>query len=302
LFNPLAKYKYINKVFREHPLAQHNLKKSWANYLLYNVIIMIKNTPAKFKWVNGLNIYTQKGDSCLGGNVFLGLMEFHESAFLVHFLQNSELFVDVGANLGHYTLLASGVCGARTIAVEPIPATYKRLCYNIMKNNIQNIVDIRNVGVGEKDGELTFSNFDNNAINYVQENENNISGLKVRVQTLNNLLSGKFPKVIKIDVEGYELFSLKGANEVLMNPDLEVLIIEINGHCRRYGNTEEEVFRFIVSFGFIPVYYNSFTRKINLLNNYNHDSDSTIFIRDLKAATFRVKHGKNIQIWKNCYI
>ena len=173
MFNPLAKYKYINNIFRKHPLAQHNLKKSWANYLLYNVIIRIKNTPVKFKWVNGLNIYTQKGDSCLGGNVFLGLMEFHESAFLVHFLQHSELFVDVGANLGHSTLLPSGICGARTIAVEPVPATYKRLCYNIMKNNIRNMVDIRNIGVGEKDGELVFSNFDNNAINYVQENENN---------------------------------------------------------------------------------------------------------------------------------
>ena len=59
MFNPLAKYKYINKVFREHPLAQHNLKKSWGNYLLYNVIIRIKNTPTKFKWVNGLSIYIQ---------------------------------------------------------------------------------------------------------------------------------------------------------------------------------------------------------------------------------------------------
>jgi len=171
-----------------------------------------------------------------------------------------------------------------------------------MKNNIRDMVDIRNIGVGEKDGELVFSNFDNNAINYVQENENNNSGLKVRVQTLNNLLNGKSPKVIKIDVEGYELFTLKGANEVLMKPDLEVIIIEINGHCRRYGNTEEEVFRFIASFGFIPVYYNSFTRKINLLNHYNHDSDSTIFIRDLKAATLRVKRGKKIQIWKNYFI
>jgi len=302
MLKPLAQFKYINKVFREHPLAQHNLKKSWANYLLYNVIIRIKNTPVKFKWINGLNIYTQKGDSCLGCNVFLGLMEFHESAFLVHFLQQSELFVDVGANLGHYTLLASGICGSRTIAIEPIPTTYKRLCYNIMKNNILDMVDIRNIGVGEKDGELVFSNFDNNAINYVQENGNNNRSLRVRVQTLNNLLNGKSPKVIKIDVEGYELFTLKGANDVLMNPDLEVIIIEINGHCRRYGNTEEEVFRFIASFGFRPVYYNPFTRKINLLNNYNHDSDSTIFIRDLKATATRVKHGQKIRIWKNYFI
>ena len=302
MFNPLSKIIYINQKFDEHPITKNNKIKSWVNYLKYNIVIRVNKGPVEFKWVNGLKIYVEKGDSCLGGNVFLGLMEFHESAFLVHFLQHSDLFVDVGANLGHYTLLASGVCGSRTIAVEPIPSTYKRLCYNIMKNNIQNIVDIRNVGVGEKDGELVFSNIDNNAINYVQENGNNNSGLKVRVQTLNNLLNGKSPKVIKIDVEGYELFTLKGANKVLMNPDLEVLIIEINGHCRRYGNTEEEVFRFIASFGFKPVYYNPFTRKINLLNNYNHDSDSTIFIRDLKDATFRVKHGEKIQIWKNCYI
>ena len=46
MLKPLAQYKYINKVFREHPLAQHNLKKSWANYLIYNLIIrnkMLKN-------------------------------------------------------------------------------------------------------------------------------------------------------------------------------------------------------------------------------------------------------------------
>lgn len=302
MFNLVTKYKYVNNVFRKHPFTKHNLKKSWFNYLFYNAIIRVKNKPTKFKWINNLNIYTQKGDSCLGGNVFLGLMEFHESAFLVHFLQNSDLFVDVGANLGHYTLLASGVCDARTIAIEPVPTTYKRLKYNVIKNNIWNMVKLENIGIGAKDGELFFSNFDDNAINYVQGNEKNESSLRVRVKTLNNLLKGKTPKVIKIDAEGYELLILNGANNVLKNPELEAIIIEINGHCRRYGYTEYEVFRFIVSFGFIPVCYDSFSRKINLLNNFNHDSDSTIFIRDLKSANLKVKYGKKIRIWKNYLI
>ena len=35
---------------------------------------MENNRQVKFKWVNGLNIYVGKGDSCLGGNVFFGLI------------------------------------------------------------------------------------------------------------------------------------------------------------------------------------------------------------------------------------
>lgn len=44
--------------------------------------------------------------------------------------------MDVGANAGSFTVLASNVVGSKTIAIEPIPDTFKRLEFNIATNNI----------------------------------------------------------------------------------------------------------------------------------------------------------------------
>ena len=63
-----------------------------------------------------------------------GLCEFDEMGFVLHFLRSEDLFVDVGANVGAYTVLASGVIGARTIAFEPNPSTFKYLERNIAEN------------------------------------------------------------------------------------------------------------------------------------------------------------------------
>ena len=65
------------------------------------------------------------------GNIYAGLHEFADMAFTLHFLRPDDLFMDVGANVGSYTLLASGVCKARTISFEPYPETMAALRRNI---------------------------------------------------------------------------------------------------------------------------------------------------------------------------
>ena len=61
------------------------------------------------------------------GNIYCGLAEFADMAFVLHVLRAGDLFVDIGANAGAYTLLASSVAGAKTTCFEPVPATYARL-------------------------------------------------------------------------------------------------------------------------------------------------------------------------------
>ena len=55
------------------------------------------------------------------GNIYAGLHEFIDMIFRLYFLQPDDLFLDIGANVGSYTILASGVCGAETWAFEPDP-------------------------------------------------------------------------------------------------------------------------------------------------------------------------------------
>ncbi len=65
------------------------------------------------------------------GNFYTGLHEFEDMSFVLHALRSTDVFVDVGANIGSYTVLAAAVVGAQCIAFEPILETYGHLLQNV---------------------------------------------------------------------------------------------------------------------------------------------------------------------------
>src|SRR5262249_13208614 len=82
--------------------------------------------------------------------IYAGLHEFADMAFALHFLRAGDLFADGGANIGSYTVLASGVVGCRTVAFEPDPATAAALERNVSLNKIAERVELRISAVGEQ--------------------------------------------------------------------------------------------------------------------------------------------------------
>src|SRR5260221_7891101 len=62
------------------------------------------------------------------------LCEFDEMAFVMHFLRAGEMFADVGANVGAFTVLAAGVAGAKAVSFEPSPTTFEMLSRNVRVN------------------------------------------------------------------------------------------------------------------------------------------------------------------------
>ena len=87
-------------------------------------------------------------------------------SFLLHLLRNTDTFFDVGANVGSYTILASGVCGARSLSFEPVPATFEILKKNIFLNHLQQKIKAIPAGVGHEKGFLHFSS-DQDTTNHV---------------------------------------------------------------------------------------------------------------------------------------
>jgi FkbM family methyltransferase len=97
------------------------------------------------------------------GNLYCGLHEFYDMTFLIHFLRPEDFFVDVGANVGSYTVLAGSHVGARTFSVEPVPSTFSKLINNISINHLNERVTPFNLALGSKKGSVKFtSSFDNN--------------------------------------------------------------------------------------------------------------------------------------------
>lgn len=121
-------------------------------------------------------------------------------------------FVDIGANVGAYTVFAAlaGGRGARVLAVEPNRRVLDRLRVNVAANGLAN-VDIAEVALGDADGEAEFAvdrhNMGQSSLLVGQRGAGTCEVVRVRVRRLADLLAETgFTRidVLKIDVEGYE--------------------------------------------------------------------------------------------------
>ena len=102
-----------------HPLAKKHLVNALFKFAFWQIQTRLQ--PSKFvvkPFLHDVKFYARKGLVGITGNIYTGLHEFDDMAFLLHFLRPDDSFYDVGANVGSYTLLASGICKARTIAIE----------------------------------------------------------------------------------------------------------------------------------------------------------------------------------------
>ncbi len=102
-------------------------------------------------------------------------------AFLLHVLRPEDTFVDVGANVGAYTILAAKNVGADVISLEPIPSTFSKLQRNVDANKAAGKVDLRCFGVGDQASTLRFTTHEGTINHVVAENERTKTGDTVEV-------------------------------------------------------------------------------------------------------------------------
>jgi FkbM family methyltransferase len=222
--------------------------------------------------------------------VYIGLYEFQETSFMLHLLTEDDLFGDVGANVGIYSVLASGVRGAKSVAMEPVPATIEALRRNIVINKLEDLADIREIGVGAKRGELDFCT-DVLGYNHVVEDGN---GCRVPVLPLDEVFAARTPTLLKIDVEGFETNVIKGSQQLLKDTDLKAIVIELNGCGRMYGFDDRALDSEIRRFGFDSFVYDAFSRKLTPHNpEYIHN---TLYVRDLAFVEHRLKAAKSFRV------
>ena len=249
-----------------------------------------------WNWVNGLKYYLMIGDSCMISNCYFVLDDYEELLFILNYLKESDTFIDVGANHGNYTLIASGIVGSKTISIEPVETTFKRLKMNIELNKLNNVV-LKQVGISNNNGNLRISN-DRGELNRILKDNDHSNNEAISVTTLDDLLiEEKNISMIKIDVEGYEKQVLEGAFNILKCKNLNVLQIELNNSNQYYGYRENEIIRFLKKFGFKPYRYNPLTKGVLELPERNHNSINTLFIKNLKKVRERLSE-KTISINK----
>lgn len=226
------------------------------------------------------------------GNYYCGLHELSDMGFVLHALTPDDLFLDVGANIGSYTVLAAGAVGAKVIAVEPIPDTCERLRRNVAVNRLEDRVVLVNKGLASREGELRFT-ATLDCVNHVAVDGESGQCVVVPVTTIDQLCREAIPAVIKIDVEGFEDQVLAGASMTLSSPAVLAVVMETNRSGARYGKGDDALFAEMRRLGFVPCGYDAIER--NIVTEAT-GLGNTIFIRNPGALLPRLKSAKKYRL------
>ncbi|MCO5168015.1 MAG: FkbM family methyltransferase [Planctomycetes bacterium] len=282
-----------------HPLNRRRPAAAAARWLRWQVgSRLLPGASVAVPFVNGSRLLVRPGMTGATGNVYCGLHELEEMAFLLHLLRPEDQFVDVGANVGSYTVLASAAVGARTVAFEPVPATFEHLRANVHLNGVGERVVLRNVGVGARPDHLLFSSDDDTTNRVLAGPQDDRPSVRVPVVRLDDERAITSPRLVKIDVEGYEGAVLDGAAELLRSPGLDALVLELMGQGARYGFDEGALRARLRASGFVPCRYDPFRRVLEPAPG-DAPSGNAILVRDpgrvqarlATAPAFRVLDG-----------
>ncbi|MBL0119966.1 MAG: FkbM family methyltransferase [Saprospiraceae bacterium] len=275
-----------------HPLNKGRKISAIWNFIKWQITSRLMSYPIVYTFTQNSKLIMWNGLRGATGNLYCGLMEFEDMGFLLHFLRPEDLFVDIGANVGVYTILASGEIGAKSISIEPIPSTYSSLTDNININELHDRVITHNIGLGKEDSELRFtSTLD--TVNHVAIKDD-LNTIIVSVTSLDKLLGDKMPVLIKIDVEGFETEVINGSKTTLDNINLKAIIIELNNSGERYGYKDQDIHQELLRNGFIPFYYDPKKKKLSRLTSYG--THNTIYLRDLDFINSRIQSSRKIKI------
>jgi len=235
--------------------------------------------PHVFEIANGAKMWVISGMTGATGNLYVGLHEFEEMAFLLHFLRRGDLFADVGANVGSYTVLAAAAVGTDVIAFEPGESAFAWLMRNIELNGVAGRVEARREAVGANSGIMSFT-VGLDTVNHIDPD-----GAASVPITMLDMACKTAPSLIKIDVEGFEADVLRGARDILSNPAAQAVIMELN---------DDAAAEIVKGFGFTCCRYDPFAR--GLTARVGASTGNGIFVRDVASAQSRLGDAPTFSI------
>jgi FkbM family methyltransferase len=169
-------------------------------------------------------------------------------------LREGDTFVDVGANEGMITLLGAKLVGDRgkVISFEPNSTPHGILKRNLSRNDITN-VELHEAGLGEQVGAMPlFVPYINTGEGSFTRPSREVLGQYVTCPILvgDEVLGERSPRLIKIDVEGFEAHVLKGLARTLERTKPIICMEMIRGHLARDEQTPDNVCEWLKGFGY----------------------------------------------------
>ena len=212
-------------------LKGHGFGKSVIVAKLYHYVS--KKILPEFVNFNGFKIFLSSEDA-INFALFGYENEAYEISLFKSELKIGNMVLDIGANIGLYSLIASKLIGemGRVYSFEPDIVSFKNLKQNSIENFCKNIILI-NRAVSSTNGYASLapsSNKSSRSGYHLIKQEKNLHSIKVETVCLDDFLKNKEKKidVIKLDCEGSEFDALKGMENILRNNNDVKIFLEFN--------------------------------------------------------------------------
>lgn len=174
-----------------------------------------------------------------------------EMRFLVDYLRPGDAFIDGGANIGTYSLLATSLVGPDGIidAFEPDAIAASRLRENVSLNNLSQ-VRVHEVAITDHDGAVAIT-LDRDVSNRVAPEQRATNTVVVRCVALDTYLDNARYAMAKLDLEGAEVGAIRGAEHHLLDSNPPVWQIELSlNQLRKMGTDHDELLTLVRDSGY----------------------------------------------------
>ncbi len=206
-----------------------------------------------------------------------GLTERDDAVFVIDLLRAGDLFVDVGANIGFYTVVAARR-GARVEAYEPTPEA-AAICEHVVElNKVGSLATIHQVACGASSGTTRFTT-GLDISNHVVAGD--APGIDVPMSTLDEQLAGLDAELcmLKIDAEGHDLDVLRGGVAAIERLRPAILVEIWTGGGGPLAVLEP--------LGYRPYIYDRASRELSEISAGHHQGGNLLLVADANLETVR---------------
>lgn len=228
-------------------------KRIFSRFHLFRGVVQTIN-------YNGFQLTLHIDDWIQENIYFLEAYEKAELKAVSYLLKPGDVFLDLGANLGLYSLHASRIVGSsgKVISFEPFSINFNALQEHVTTNKLSN-VQLEKLAVGEEPGTITLYHNENEdnlgmvTANYIE----NATREEVKIVSIDAYLKAKpIQKVdfIKIDIEGFEYPTLLGMKSTL-TAYMPSILVEILDDSKSSQNSQK-VMDYLMGFGYKRYFIN----------------------------------------------
>ncbi len=255
---------------------------------------------SEFVIIEGQKIFLDKEDSLM-----LSIKnKEHESVeikCLKQIIKKGDNILDLGANIGVYTLIFAKLVGksGHVFAFEPEPSNFELLSKNVKENNHENVTLVQKA-VSDKNGKVDlYVSKRNLASHRIFDSEEKRKSMEIDVITLDTYFE-KFKKpinFIKMDVEGAEGATLLGASKIINNSkDLVIMMEYFPKWIKKYGMNPEEILKSLIDKNFKLFHISHITRKVfpinikNFVKDYNEQKKNYANVLCIKGKEYTINN------------